>query len=98
MQAAMPAKSRSLRKATGGHRRRRCSGLAGPSSRFFGERRELLHLVLGGKCADQIVELAVHDALDLVEREVDAVVGHPALGEVVGADALRAVAGADQEL
>ena len=31
-----------------------------------------------------------------VKREVDAVIGHPALRVVVGADALAAVAGADQ--
>ena len=43
-----------------------------------------------------VVQLAVHDALDLVERQVDAVVGDAALREVVGADALGTVARADQ--
>ena len=33
-----------------------------------------------------------HDLIELVERQVDAVIGHAALREVVGADALRAVA------
>ena len=33
-------------------------------------------------------------SLDAVERQADAVIRHPPLGEVVGADALAAVAGA----
>ena len=45
---------------------------------------------------DQLVErVARHDLVELVEGQVDAVVGHPALREVVGADALGAVARAD---
>src|SRR5688572_31952037 len=68
------------------------------SSGFFGKTCQLLGLVLGGERVDDLVDLAVHDALDLVEREVDAVVGDPALRKVVGADALRAIARADQQL
>ena len=49
--------------------------------RLFGELGELLGLVLGGERRDQLVELAVHDPVDLVEREVDAVVGDAALRE-----------------
>ena len=44
------------------------------------------HLVEGG---------AGHHVLQPVEGQVDAVVGEPTLREVVGADALGAVAGAD---
>src|ERR1700728_4765471 len=36
-----------------------------------------------------------HDLGQLVEREIDAVVGHAALRKIVGADAFGAVAGAD---
>ncbi len=46
--------------------------------------------------ADQFVEVAVHDHVDLVQRQIDPVVGHAALRKVVGADAVAAVARADQ--
>ena len=62
------------------------------------EARELVGLVLGGERVGEVVQVAVHDLLDLVQREVDAVVGHAALREVVGADAVGAVAGADEAL
>src|SRR6185436_4739076 len=68
------------------------------SGRFLGELRQPLGLVGGDQATDQVVELAVEDALDLVQRQVDPMVGHTALREVVGADALRAVARADQRL
>src|SRR4051812_31247998 len=66
------------------------------SSGFFGELGELLGLVLARERVDQLVELAVHDAVDLVKGEVDAVVGDAALRKVVGADARGAVARADE--
>src|ERR1700733_10950964 len=62
------------------------------------EAGQQLRLVLGGERAGEVAEVAVHDRVDLVQREVDAVVGHAALREVVGADAVRAVARADQAL
>jgi methyl-accepting chemotaxis protein len=47
----------------------------------------------------QFGHVAVHDRrVDLVQRQVDAVVGDAALRKVVGADALGAVAAADQAL
>src|SRR5690606_4853233 len=62
-------------------------------------RRQARSLVLGGQRVDQLVErLAVEDAIELVQRQVDSVVGYPALREVVGADALGPVAGADLAL
>src|SRR5207342_2972546 len=79
----------------------RCRSRRAPaerSSRLFCERRQLLGLVLGGERVKQLVELTVHDALDLVQGQIDPVVGDAALWEVVGADALRAVARADQRL
>ncbi len=36
-----------------------------------------------------------HHAVDIIKREVDAVVAHAALGEIIGADALRPVAAAN---
>src|SRR3972149_2340662 len=65
---------------------------------FLAQRGELLGLVLGGKRAGQLGKVAIHDVLDLVQREVDAVIGHASLREIVGADALGAVAAADQAL
>src|SRR5579883_1985036 len=64
----------------------------------FGLLRELLGLVLLIERADELFEMPVHDLIELVEREVDAMVGDAALREVVGADALGAVARADLEL
>src|SRR5581483_1939891 len=56
-------------------------------------------LILGDQRIDQFVErLAGQHAVDLVQGEVDAVVGDPALREIVGADALGAVARADLAL
>src|SRR4051812_24983596 len=96
-----PRRSRSPRRGAGGrraHRPRQCAALARSSSGFFGELRELLGLLLGGERVDDLVELTFHDAVDLVEREVDAVVGDPALREVIGANPLGAVARADEGL
>ncbi len=45
-----------------------------------------------------LVQVAFHDGQQLVQREVDAVVGQAPLREVVGADAVAAVAAADQAL
>src|SRR5262249_4160447 len=57
---------------------------------------EALPLVEVAQAADQLVEVAGHDGVQLVEVQVDAVVGDAVLREVVGADALTAVARADQ--
>ena len=45
---------------------------------------------------EQVVEGARDDPVEAVERQVDAVVGHPVLRKIIGPDALAAVAGADQ--
>src|SRR6476659_1113201 len=62
------------------------------------ERGELVSLVLGGERRGDLRKVAVHDGIDLVQRKVDAVVGDAALREVVGADAVGAVARADEPL
>src|SRR5207253_6723267 len=51
-------------------------------------------LVLLCQRLDEQVEIAVEHALQLMQREVDAVVGHPGLRIVVRADLLAAVAAA----
>ena len=48
--------------------------------------------------ADQLARVAVHDVVELVERQIDAVIGDAALRKIIGADALGAVARADLEL
>src|SRR5207248_3049764 len=56
------------------------------------------HRRVPGEPAPEEVELADHDAVDLVERQVDAMVGDAALWKVVRADALGAVTRADEAL
>jgi hypothetical protein len=46
----------------------------------------------------QLVEVAVHDRVDLVEGQVDPMVRDTALREIVGPDPLGAVARPDQRL
>src|SRR5882757_1050669 len=72
------------------------SCIRSPAQEGFGERSEQLGLVLRGQGASQLVQIAVQDLLDLVQGQVDPVVGDPALREVVGADASRAIAASDQ--
>ena len=56
---------------------------------------QLFRLVGSDEGVDQLVQSAVHDGVDFIERQADAVVGDAALREIVGADALVAHAGAD---
>ena len=49
---------------------------------------QLLRLVGGGKGIDDLVQASVHDSVDFIEGQPDPVVGDPALGKVVGADAI----------
>ena len=65
---------------------------------FGGAPAMLLGLVFGRERGRQFVKFALHDRVDLVQREVDAVVGDAALWKIVGTDAVRAVAAADQAL
>src|SRR5690606_24821132 len=60
------------------------------------ERRELVGAVLVRERLDDLVELALEDPVELVQRQVDPVVRDASLREVVRADALGAVARADQ--
>src|SRR5690606_2487157 len=65
-------------------------------SRADPELRELIRAMLLHERIDDLVEVAFHDLIELVEGQVDPVVGHPPLREVVRADPLGAVAGADE--
>src|SRR5439155_3621513 len=73
----------------------RCSK---PASRALPERRQLLGLEFVGERLRQLEEVAVHDLIDLVKSEVDAVIGDASLGEIVGADALASIAASDETL
>src|SRR5712691_6123056 len=68
----------------------------GPASTLIGERGKLLGLVLGEQRLRQLGKIAVHDVVDLVEGETDAVVGDPSLRKIISADTLGTVARADQ--
>src|SRR5258706_2892841 len=68
----------------------------GSASALIGERGELLGLVLGEQRLSQLGQIAVHDVVDLVEGETDAVIGDPSLRKIISADALGTVPGADQ--
>src|SRR5574344_2725452 len=57
-----------------------------------------LGLAGGLQSVQHLAQVALHDVEQLVEREVDAVVGQPPLWKVVGADAVAAVAAAHQTL
>ena len=52
--------------------------------------------MFGNQGVGDFFQVAVHHKIQLVQGEVDAVVGHAALGVVVGADAFAAVAAADK--
>ena len=47
------------------------------------------------QAVDQLLEIAVHDGIDLIECQLDPVVCHTSLREVVGTDLLGAVTGTD---
>src|SRR5262245_40462535 len=51
--------------------------------------------LLGGERLGELVEVAGEDLVELVDRQFDAMVGDPVLREVVRADLLRALPGAD---
>src|SRR5690606_36223633 len=60
------------------------------------QRCQLVRLVLVHQRIDDFIEFALHNLFELVERQVDAVIGDAALREIVGADALGAIAGTHQ--
>src|SRR5262249_620594 len=68
----------------------------GGSSRGRRLSRQQFGLMLCHQRVDDLAEGVAFDHLrQLVEREIDAMVAHAPLGKIIGADALRAVTGAD---
>lgn len=53
---------------------------------------QLFFLVICFQGFEEGLELSIHDLLQLVNRESDAVVGHPILGEIIRADFFAAIA------
>src|SRR5690606_15205133 len=62
------------------------------------ERAQLIRAVLARERIDHLVELAFENPVELVQREVDAVIGHASLREVVRANTLRSIPRADEAL
>src|SRR5260221_10395077 len=58
-------------------------------------RLKALSLLLGSEGIRELREVAAEHAVEVVRGQLDPVVGDPALGEVVGAHLLRALAAAD---
>ena len=52
---------------------------------------ELFGTVGGHERVDHLVEIAVENILELIERQTDAMIGESALRIIIGADALAAV-------
>ena len=47
---------------------------------------------MGDKCAHHFTQIARHHGRQRIQRQVDPVIGHAALGEIIGADAFAAIA------
>lgn len=60
--------------------------------------RELFGLMFLIERPDQLLHVAVHDIIELVQGKVDTVIGDAALGKVVSSDALGAVSGTHLQL
>src|SRR5262245_11207437 len=73
---------------------RRPSARSPPVARVSRRGLERVAARLGGQRVDHRVEVAVEHTIELVQGEIDAMIGDPALREVVRADLLRAVAAA----
>ena len=56
---------------------------------------QLFRRVRRDECVKDLVHVAVQELVELVDGQLDAVVGHTVFREIIGADALRAVARAD---
>src|SRR5580658_4231381 len=68
------------------------------SDRSRGFLFQFFRLIVRCQRFDQGLELAIHYGFELVDSESDAVIGEAVLREVVSADLLAAVAGADHGL
>src|SRR6266481_2308724 len=59
-----------------------------------GSRAERLLAIVGCERFDNRIDCAVEKIVELMNRHVDAMVGHPRLRKIIGADPFRAIAGA----
>ena len=66
-------------------------GLA-PGLRLPHSRLQLLGLVGGGYGIDDVLEVALQYALEVMDGQADTVIGNSTLGKIVGSNLLRAVA------
>src|ERR1700730_11743987 len=48
------------------------------------------------QCSDQLVDISLHELVDLVQRQADAVIGHPSLRKIIGANPFVAATAADE--
>src|SRR5207245_1756360 len=97
--AAAPSSSLTVVETRDG---RRVTGLASPTlvsrppSLVLPDRRAMPLLpVFPPQLGHQLVEIAVHDLVELVQGKIDPVIGDPVLREVVGANLGGPIAGAD---
>ena len=66
---------------------------------LFPQPGHALRLILGDQCVDHFPQTAALQYLgQLVQRQIDPVVGHPALREIIRSNSLRPVARADHGL
>src|SRR5687767_5529260 len=65
------------------------------SARSFDNPRQLFGLIFLLQRLDQAFQVAVDHVRELVQRQVDAMVGHAALRKVIGADAFGTIARTD---
>ena len=64
----------------------------------LGQRRQQIGLVFVDQWIDDRIEMARQHFAELIEGQIDAMVGHSTLREIVGADAFGAVAAPDPQL
>jgi len=57
--------------------------------------RKLRRLVRRDTCIDDLLDVSVHDLIQLVQGKIDSVIRHTSLREVVGTDLLGTVTGTD---
>src|SRR5215831_11780054 len=65
--------------------------LSGRLFAFFGLLFQFLGLVMSGKRVDDLIQFAVHDEIQLVQGQADAMIGDAILRKVVGADLFAAI-------
>ena len=60
--------------------------------------RQFFGLVFLIQRTNQLIEVAVHDIIELVQRQIDTVIGDAALRKIIGANAFGPVPGSDLKL